>query len=856
MKQRQLLIQTLVLVIMCLLSIVSNAQRVKIYGLPYELERPVDISTFKNKFNEDTPRKKRSKENPWMVFCDREGVRVYGEDYRSDNRKVIARLQFGQGFYVVKEDKEWINIGTNAATIKTKGKSFFADQFEEVGWVKKDDLLLWNTAIHDPVTNIKRKAFLLNNLSNNVDTINSAPIYNAPFSKAEIIENKDFYDFFFVLKKENGMYLLSGLHRVSPQNSEEKIIGWVRKNKLTEWKTRVVLEPNFSQDAIDERQSSERCRVKIFETLRDSYRYSEGDNVDDIMPLWSNDPVVVNKNLITNDYRFYGSVMRFPLLENFNNRNSYKTGVLTKGNDLILSPIENKIVRKIEDMKSFNIFFLVEGTESLRQYSTTLQQSISKIENTLKENGLNDFRIGVGIYRDIREDKRHWIKIINLTNKTESIKAALGPDNFFNIKNTDESTCLYYGMNEALRKAGFSKNGTNILINVGNHGDFTAVKPRELKAKRNDEQREAIIEQSELLGTLWNNRMHIATIQTRHSNLFENEKYISQQRYFIWNIAKASYDIYREKFPHISPPELPDLEDRNEVSFTKGTSATYGRMIRPKVNENMSKESLEENILSSINSVIELTKSTIASLEKGIINGEGLSVNNNQLSDEPDIDAGVAEPRVAEIMTEILQDMKVPDNKITEILGIFAKRRFFFEGFLPKKYNDCDKVSYSQVLMINEQELRDYANMLKGVKDALIYSPRQRKEKLAEVFLTSYRGVTGNQELSIEDIYDTKIQDLTFFKGLTEEEGVQLPSYLETSIEKVIKDTDLVDKFLEDLHPSNLSISPFNILRKGPRGQYDYMYIIGRKSYDDEEVEASYRYYWIPIEALMSKKEN
>ena len=174
----------------------------------------------------------------WTVYSDRSANTTYESPQEGSSK--YKELEFGQelriaeiknGYALVYKDN---NSGVTYPTISRNATSY--------GWVPMTHLLLWT----DCPTNesyIYRKVFIYRHVKQN-SSLTSLCSYTSP-TKADGKEAIPAYvDFYYLMKEENGMVLLSKESRVSGKEIN-MLYGWVSKESCFIWDNRVCIEPNW-----------------------------------------------------------------------------------------------------------------------------------------------------------------------------------------------------------------------------------------------------------------------------------------------------------------------------------------------------------------------------------------------------------------------------------------------------------------------------------------------------------------------------------------------------------------------------------------------------------------------------------
>ena len=391
-----------------------------VLGAPASFKKPGDYfenyENYLRYINDRTSPKLRDK--GWFVFSDRDNNPIYDKP----NGKQSGQIQFRDHFYVVDEKGAWIKL-----IDATVDELSIVDKKKNVGWIKKEHMLLWPRGIVDLRTRINKKVLLLNK-AEEVERIlegdkDLVEVFSSPDARTRLQDNKIF-EYFFVLKKESGRILVAAEAELGRFN-KDKIIGWIDSRDCTIWDSRVCLEPNYFSAGFQERKQNDAYRLKGFKSLQGAQDYNAGKgNHSEV--FWDSDPVKVKASLMAgaNPNRYLGSIVRFPMiaLENDtdNDIDYFQSGVVGKirlaDKDGVTGTMDEAVyglLKKYKDelvykSKNVNIFFLIEGTESVAPYKKQIVNGIKDIYRQ-KYGETEQIKYGALIYRDIPEEKGNGI---------------------------------------------------------------------------------------------------------------------------------------------------------------------------------------------------------------------------------------------------------------------------------------------------------------------------------------------------------------------------------------------------------------------------------------------------------------
>jgi hypothetical protein len=314
---KKLLLMPLVLV-MC--WVVLKAQP-KALGQPLPYIRPTDFSEdlalYKNYIE---AKHKKSNDNGWLVFSERNNNSVYDKP----NGKVIREIEIDRFFYVTQEKEDYIKIAQADGVEKSLELSNFK---KEIGWIKKENMLLWTSSLINSEIKTPKKVILINkeihaNLGASQNEESKIQVYDSP-SSSKKLSSIPAFSVCYVLKKDvsNHRLLLSYSRNISTLNIK-KMIGWIDEDRCLTWDNGLAIEANDNEAAIKERMDSVSKKFKVF----NSENYALQNN--ELGVIFRQDPISdeINEVSKSNIGRYNGNVFRVPLL-GITIQNNLKTGV-------------------------------------------------------------------------------------------------------------------------------------------------------------------------------------------------------------------------------------------------------------------------------------------------------------------------------------------------------------------------------------------------------------------------------------------------------------------------------------------------------------------------------------------------
>ncbi len=459
-------------------SLAQKVQGSTLEGLQ-AIRKPVDYKTPKGGLlgSEDVNRVS-SGEPVWFVYSDRENNKTYLD--KNCTQESGMTLNFLQACVVAEDKGDALRIieydGADRQWEEKKGKAYLKKTANDKGWIKKKNILMWDNCLVDSATQYSTKAISVKKIPASGD-INSLiksgvlDLYNVPKKNSENLLDLDIrlFQYLFVFKEENGMYLLSKTINTYPGSVGSDIIGWASQEQLHIWDNAMCLRSNFEQSAIEER-ASKKIDVKFFSTFEAAKKFRDGGASENTLPFLYSDPT--EDNVKDNPY-FYG----FPIVSTTKDPSIYKTGYVTDTKSK-----EGKTIFKARDQAGYNqeyeelskqktkinIVFVLDGNS--REYMKTMSKAL--MDNTIigTERTRNDFRFGAIIYNAACDEPIVKKQFNNNKSDFAEMLVKEGMKPVCPSFSADNGAPIYSALKQATAMFSDSK-ATNILIVTGSVSD-------------------------------------------------------------------------------------------------------------------------------------------------------------------------------------------------------------------------------------------------------------------------------------------------------------------------------------------------------------------------------------------------
>jgi len=329
MKQKKLCI---IFIILNSFAFAQTKPQNKILSIPQKYNVPKENVTLE-KTNLLIPGTK------WEVFPDKNYTRTYT---KPNGKKLKNILNYLEKYYVNDENDNYIHL------IKETDSEKDTNLYEDIGWIEKENMLLWKHCLVNENNFVDIKAILIRNDYN-------SNLFEQNIEKKTITENSVEHDYqiFYVLKKTKTSVLLSKLPMIfnTYSNISEYVIGWVPIEDVIIWDNVNVLEPNWLPEAANERKTKN-IKASIFSEKKACKTFMNGKSSNNKYVLWDNDTYTERKP---------GNWLRFPVLNN--KKGIIKTIIKNKNNNTCETNSYCSFKNKNSKFPIFKKVLLLKGLE-------------------------------------------------------------------------------------------------------------------------------------------------------------------------------------------------------------------------------------------------------------------------------------------------------------------------------------------------------------------------------------------------------------------------------------------------------------------------------------------------------------
>ena len=468
MKQK--IIACITLLTCCMsLCIIADAQTAGLFKKNYLVKKSPDDSKIYKLQGEDRLLNDGVTEEagPWVVYSDRADNPTYTRPAGEAQKKSLA---FMEPCYVVSQKGDYLGLVKYTPELKLKNlRKIPADKAAFLGWVHKDQMLLWGNALKDSRTKFYIKAITA---YRNEQAFSSLPrhvgndsilLFATPFQKKPVGKSM-MEDIFYIYKQSNNgkEYLVSSSSRIFADSAQSVKIGWISKDLIKIWGTRSLF---FYNDSLN---SKSKITFYSDSTL--------GNRANREKPLFvldknnaGNGTLLENVFPINGTYRFNDSTQAI--------KTAVMTDALDRSQNEVFSVSGKKLTyndcqKTIAGNDKLNIVFVVDGGTDNGKYLPALNTTLQNLELSLAASGkFKQVRIGSVIYKDnIRGCKP---QVFPLSSDFHALSRFWDEQqrNVFDCNDQYATQAVFKGLSEATRMLYTYKDESNIVVLYGAGGN-------------------------------------------------------------------------------------------------------------------------------------------------------------------------------------------------------------------------------------------------------------------------------------------------------------------------------------------------------------------------------------------------
>lgn len=725
----------------------------------------------------------------WNVWSDRSHNTTYNGPSESSGK--YKELSFNQSVRIADIKMGYALVYNEP--MQGMEPPVISEKAECLGWVKMDNLLLWENCPTNDL-GIYHKALIVANVEGwqKAGNQNYDKCYKNPVTKDGVENVKTDMTFYFVMKELGDFVLLARSAKMGVGQTDQLLYSWVSKNTYVPWDQRTCLEGNWDSKVAENLKGK---KVGVY----------KGDVKGTEITLGRENGVTDNP---ATKYRFPKRRLRFPLL-NIKDTKYDLTAFATpkgEGGEFQEEDAEIDQADKAEEIKEnsmeeankINLIVVIDGTSSMENYYKPMQDAIQKAYETFGQQNGVIVKAGVVIYRDYA-DGQYMVETLPMTDpNSEKLKSFLANGGIYGIKSSPKdrtnAEALYQGLNAALdaKAMGYSKNNSNIMFVVGDCGNDA-----------NDNK----INQQDIINKCANLNINLVAFQVRNKDDVPFNDFRRQMGAILRGNLKKQYNY---------PIKWDILSDGIVLKSIEGVKTpVMGAMRNADKGEEMSPQKLNAIIKDNyikFEEVIKNKKYIIDHAEEYIVK------DFNQTVDSKDM----AEKSMA---LDFLERYFTPEQrKIIEKRGLVTA----FNGNTAQK--DVNGQDYwKPVLFITGDEFAS----------------------LMETFKVVYMGATKGNRKAYVDALKKMIQ--TILPDITDEEmnKKDIKEVMDLVTGLIVKTKSLNSHSILEIQDEKI-VSPaeFDRIISDFKQKYEYLDNIRTSSYEFSVKVKGVTWYWLPVEAM------
>lgn len=746
----------------------------------------------------------------WVVYSDRVN-NTYYSDFNFTEK--LGELDFMEPLYIKEVRGSSVRVSALQRPTSTGG----FDMDVDLGWIDLKFLVLNNkTLINEK--GFTKKSMTLVSISEtfsqreikSLKETNEYDLYFDPdLKKRKGAENR--FVIRYYLKELQGSVLLSTIDNIERKGGlENKVSGWIQKNKTTEWDTRICLEPSTRPSAVNRYSNRE---IPLFRNKNHLNQFLQkgGDAIDNS----------IHPRIVLDGKRQHPGQMRMPILNYDDNSDVYEVATFLSLNqvDGQRYAITNKALESFKKkQKNFNVIFAVDATNSMDPYLLSVGKSLQRIIDN--KEGFNDddinVRFGLIVYRDY-PDGDEALVVEPLTNDHQRIKIAIDQTEAKSIA-VPRSEAVYHGIVEGLKKINPPKDESNIVVLVGDCGNH-----------ENDPKGYTI---KDVVKTLNDYKANLITFQVANGENIEYMKFQSDARRKLRQIGAQRVDDDLQDVKVKLETAKHDLRNTNYLSVLRGGDDVshlhvFGRYTYASEGETMDPVLLEENIRDATTAYISAVRSKISEYE---------SIQNRGIRKATDFQGKQIDEYSLRRLCEDLHETD-PNIELDECIEIFSNfGDISLRAYLSMKNYGETLPAFDYVVFLSQTELSQLAESYNRLSDQTArYS--EKIQKLYEALLDQTLAKTGDM---ISSSMEERVKQMTLNQiwqklfNLPFDGNNVYGSLGSTKLESILTLKDNNRKYLEAFIRNN-----FDNMRFNP----------SRFSNHHFDLNGT-RFYWIPLDEL------
>ena len=743
----------------------------------------------------------------WIVFSDRSDNKLYN----NPNGSVIGSLKFNERVIIAKISGDWALVYDDPALgtyplISSKAKV--------KGWIKMENLLLWDKAISNDAK-IIHKALLVHNLDKDKDF--DQRLYTNPATNASEEDYETGMNYFFIFKYDRINKKVLMAKQSNTDGLGAQLYGWLSEQSFIPWSQRSCIEPNWDALAIEDELKQTPLWVYMDSLMTvNLVSYKFGKLNDSIAKLKDTRPDRYEE-LKDMEYRMPNYALRYPILENKGDMYKCTTFGSIKGSLEDAIAYDDWSKRIINDLKernsTVNLILVIDGTDSMKDYFHYVKQAINDCRYFNQD---YTFKVGLVIYRDYPDGDEGLYEYIPVGEKDDPLlNSYLETVGKYGAKSSaadrTSAEALYKGLEVALNKdiMGYKEKENVVFVVIGDCG--------------NDVNDTKSMSQAEIISKMIENDINLITFQVRRPDLPAYSDFNKQMSKILATNIRQQYKKFNlTKVSDVPIERVENGYDLKLVEALKGHQYKIASMRYAPLNGVMTPQQLAEQLDEQFGEYVKY----LNDLSKNLDPSKAIDLPKIKVDKMTDYEKQALSMDTLQLINQLKGGYEEYKKLKT------ANRLMAYTGFT-KKNTKGGRDYWKPVAFMSESEFDELLRSLSKLYDVSTgfnRNPGAVREKYVDAMKALTKSLIPG--ISDQEIYSTGVEDvMSIISGLNERSDALNYSIKEISMPEKVSDIEL-KKLISTFRAKYSNL-------KSIREEYYFTFVINK-----------IKYYWIPIEEL------
>ncbi|MDH7464167.1 type VI secretion system protein TssR [Chitinophagaceae bacterium 26-R-25] len=409
----------------------------------------------------------------WVVYSSKNNNPTYK---RAGGELQLKKLGLMDACYVIGTEGDFLELVKHKPDLIKDPKSRNIDpkSIEYLGWIHKNNLLLWNTSVKDAGTKFYVKALVAFKNRTvftqlpNMTSGDSVWLYSGPSLKDSIGKCAP-EDIVYVYKQslDGREYLIGKAPQFNNDNAKDVVIGWISKDFIKLWGERLYFNQNTGKAFHTATADSGLMFLKDTGLIRKDTSFFAVNVVENgtMVPVENMFPV--QKMEEKNDS--LSVITTGALVDVLDRNDNYVLNVL--GHKLYFSQYK----KIISDQSKMNIVFVIDGGMENGKYIANVMAILQNLQYKFEASRkFRWFRFGAVVYKDNLDARCATLNnVMSLTSDYTELLKFLGEEQKEVSKCNDAnlSQAVFSGLSNAAKLFKGAENESNIVVLIGGAGN-------------------------------------------------------------------------------------------------------------------------------------------------------------------------------------------------------------------------------------------------------------------------------------------------------------------------------------------------------------------------------------------------